>query len=85
MHKDNVMTAKDLKLHTWYIEDNGWNKLWLYGLSKNKWIIFDPEMSGTIDIVSEIVDDGFDENPPKEEKKDLNKIFLKFLFSYELS
>lgn len=67
MQQDNSMTSEDLKLNTLYIEDNGWSRLWFYGLRKNKWIIYDPEMSGTMDIVSEINDDGFDEKAPSVE------------------
>lgn len=75
------MTIEDLKLNILYVEDNGWSKLWFYGLKNNKWIIFDPEMSGTLEIVPFINDDGFDENPPKIEKnKDVYRDIIRWLF-----
>lgn len=72
------MTADDIKLHTWYIEDNGWNRLWFYGINRNKWLIFDPESAGTLSIIPELVDDDFNDNPPKEVKNQrevFNKVF----------
>lgn len=76
------MTAKDLKLKTWYIEDNSWNKLWFYGIKQNKWLIYDPYESGSISVTNEIIDDGFDTNPPKEENIDrgFKRSVLRLLF-----
>lgn len=63
--QDNSMTKNDLKLETWYKEDNGWNKLWFYGLNETNWIIYDPDSSGSAMILDNIEDDSFEEHPPK--------------------
>ena len=80
------MTADDLKLHKWYIEDNGWNKLWFYGINRNKWIIYDPESSGAIFKTDEISDDGFEVSPPKiaDNQSKLTKEFIIQLFEENL-
>lgn len=67
-----------MKLETWYLEDNGWNKLWFYGINRNKWLIFDPDSGETLSIVPKLVDDDFIDNPPKEVKNQkamFNKVF----------
>lgn len=61
------MTQEDLKLHIWYQSDNGWNQVYILGVDKNKWIIYDPESSGILSIDSNIQDDEFEE----VEKQDL--------------
>ena len=80
------MTADDLKLHKWYIEDNGWNKLWFYGINRNKWLVYDPESGGTLSTTDEIVDDDFGNNPPKvvDNQSELTKEVIKELFEENL-
>ena len=48
------MTAKDLKLNKWYVEDNGWNQLFLLYMNDNKWLVYDPDTSGTLSIRDDI-------------------------------
>lgn len=80
------MTVDDLKLQTWYIDSNSWNRLWFYGMNKDEWIIYDPEGSGTLFKEKWINDDGFDEYPPKvaSNQIELYRSILKEIFKQNI-